>query len=657
MDRRPPVGFDLETHLFRPGWMAPRIVCASVDTGTGPIVLDFRAGARWLRDALEMAIAGDIVIAGHSVAYDFGCALEHWPELGPLIWRAYDAGGIHCTRTRERLLDIERGSRFAEPDDEEDDEDGEPAKPQRKAYTLEAIALARCDIVLNKSGDWRRSYATLEDTPIDGWDPGAIDYAQEDARAARLVWIDQERAALLTGYASSGDVWRDECGRRAAFAFALQLMKVWGVMVDQDRVKVLRDRLVPKLAEYSAIMRRAGIMRDKLNAKGKYSRNLASMRELIEVAWRGDGRPPLSKKTKKTQTARAVLELCDHPALVAAAEYGRVEKMLSSFVDKIAAAGSMPVHANTDVLGADTGRMSCSGPNLHQQPREPGVRECFKARPGFVFLTCDYDSQEVRGMGEVRVIKLGQSALAQHYCDNPDFDPHSAFAAQALLGISYEEALRRKTAKDEGFENIRQIAKSANLGFQYGMGAAKYMSYARGYGVVVDFARSKELFALYRQHWPDARDLFNLLSNLTMAGDVTAEVPYVGRLRGGCRYTQLGNTWVQGLCADITLSATWEVVKRCYGAPGTEGSALYGCRPVNVPHDEILLEAPEEYAHEAALELEQVMVAAQQELTPHVPARATPALMRWWSKKAAAVFNKDGRYIVWEDRPRKGSAA
>jgi DNA polymerase I-like protein with 3'-5' exonuclease and polymerase domains len=352
---------------------------------------------------------------------------------------------------------------------------------------------------------------------------------------------------------------------------------------------------------------------------------------------------------------KAVCELCDHPALSAAVDYAHTEKLLSGFVAKLEDAGDMPIHANVHVLGADTGRMSASGPNLHQQPREPGVRECFVARPGFVLVSCDYDGQEVRGMGEIRTIKLGKSMLADKYRDDPGFDPHGYFAG-TMYGISYAQALALKQTKDPIFKERRQIAKSANLGFQYGMGPAKYMAYAKGYGVNVDFASAKQLHGQYRAVWPDARDLFNLVANMTKHGEIQVSVPYVGRLRGGCGYTQVGNTWVQGFCADITKSALWEVTKRCYGAPGTEGSALYGCRPLIVPHDEILMEAPEEYAHEAAVELEQVMNAAQEELTPHVPSRASPALMRNWSKGADAAFGPDGRYICWEDRKKEKAA-
>ena len=133
-------------------------------------------------------------------------------------------------------------------------------------------------------------------------------------------------------------------------------------------------------------------------------------------------------------------------------------------------------------------------------------------------------------------------------------------------------------------------------------------------------------------------------------GGVQVEQLYSGRLRGACEYTQAANTYFQGLGSDASKSALWEVTKRCFGAPGTEGLALFGCRPVAFVHDEIIVEAPEEYAHEAAEEIERVMVAAQEELTPDVPAAASPAIMRAWSKKADAVRDASGRLIPWEDR-------
>jgi DNA polymerase I-like protein with 3'-5' exonuclease and polymerase domains len=64
-------------------------------------------------------------------------------------------------------------------------------------------------------------------------------------------------------------------------------------------------------------------------------------------------------------------------------------------------------------------------------------------------------------------------------------------------------------------------------------------------------------------------------------------------------------------------------------------------------HDELILEMPEEKAHEAALRQVEVMVASMKEYVPDVRVSAEPALMRRWYKDAAPVY-VDGRLVPWE---------
>lgn len=47
-------------------------------------------------------------------------------------------------------------------------------------------------------------------------------------------------------------------------------------------------------------------------------------------------------------------------------------------------------------LGTDTGRMSCTRPNLQQLPREGGVRACLTADPGQLMIGADFKSVEIR---------------------------------------------------------------------------------------------------------------------------------------------------------------------------------------------------------------------------------------------------------------------
>lgn len=641
MDTRVAISFDTETHLFRPGSMAPPVVClSSASVAEGVELRDAHAGSVWLAGKLEEAIAKRAVVIGHNVGYDFACLLDRDPSffLGPLIWRAYDAKGIHCTKTRERLIDIARGSRFAV------DEEG---SVYRKGHSLADISKARLGIEMDKD-TWRTNYEQLDGIPIEKWPQGARDYAMGDADATLAVWATQEEE--IDRDFPHYKLWSAEVGRQSAFAFALQLMKCRGIMVDQPRVRELRSRLGDKMVNGLEVLRAAGLIDPK-----KGSKKMEAIRDAVLRSWRGDGDVPRTPKGA-ISTAADTLEQCTDPALVTLVEYAHAEKILSTFVSKLEAAGELPIHADTDCLGADSGRTSCRGPNLQQQPREPGVRECFRARDGMVLIACDYDSQELRALAQVLVNMVGKSALAVRYQDDPDYDPHTDFAA-TLLGVSYEEALAAKRAKDPKVIDWRQRAKAANFGFPGGMGAEKFTLYARGYGLDLDLGQANQLRDQWFRQWPEMRRYFDIIGKLTETGDAEIQQEFSGRLRGRCPFPAAANTKFQGLGADITKSALWEVTKRSYGAPGTEGSALLGCRPVIFVHDELIIEAPQEYAHEAAVELDRVMCEAMQELTPDVPARASPALMRNWSKKADAAFDGAGRYIAWEDRPKEKEKA
>lgn len=622
-EQRERVSFDLETRLFRPGYMAPRPVCVSVARNGKPSALySFEDGARYLAGALEQAALGHVLIVGQNVAYDFACLLEHAPDLAPLIWRAYDALGVHCTMTRERLIQIANGQAGAQ------------------GLSLAELAFERLGVALDKT-TWRTGYEALEHLPIERWPEGARQYAINDARVTLGVWEHQE--AEVTRALPQYKAWSDECGRQSAFAFALHLMGVRGIEVDQARVRELRVTVDGLLQEHSRELVREGLQDGKTGAK-----KLKLIRERVESSWSGEGELPRTEKGA-IQTSGEVLEQCTDPALVALVAYSSAEKLSSAFVSKLEATGADPIHARYRVLGANSGRTSCSDPNVQQQPRAPGVRECFQARAGFVLIACDFDSQEMRTFAQVTQAIVGRSRLADRYREDPHFDPHTEFAA-GLLKIEYAEAMRRKAAKDPELLDRRQQSKAANFGYPGGMGPASFRAFARGYGLALSLDESKAIREAWLVAWPEAREYFNAIGNWTRQGGAQIEQLYSGRLRGGCEYTQAANTLFQGLGADASKSALWEVTKRCFGAPGTEGSALFGCRPVAFVHDEIIVEAPQEYAHEAAEEIERVMIAAQEELTPDVPAAASPALMRHWSKKADAARDAAGRYICWEDR-------
>lgn len=68
-----------------------------------------------------------------------------------------------------------------------------------------------------------------------------------------------------------------------------------------------------------------------------------------------------------------------------------------------------------DQLGAESGRISCSAPNLQQVPRGSEYRKCFTARPGCVLAKADYSQIELRIAAKVagETVMIGASAAGR----------------------------------------------------------------------------------------------------------------------------------------------------------------------------------------------------------------------------------------------------
>jgi DNA polymerase I-like protein with 3'-5' exonuclease and polymerase domains len=121
----------------------------------------------------------------------------------------------------------------------------------------------------------------------------------------------------------------------------------------------------------------------------------------------------------------------------------------------------------------------------------------------------------------------------------------------------------------------------------------------------------------------------------------------VGRFRGGCRYTEFSNSLFQGLAADLAKHALWLVTKACYVQPQ---SPLFGSRPVNFVHDELVTEIPDnDRAHDAVMEQERIMIKAARGFLPDISnIECETVLARCWSKAAKPVRDAQGRLIPWD---------
>jgi len=165
--------------------------------------------------------------------------------------------------------------------------------------------------------------------------------------------------------------------------------------------------------------------------------------------------------------------MAEQPYLICKAinEYRQANKIYKDFICAIIEMQDYTGHANDDfgrvypsinLMRANTGRFSCSSPNIQQIPspdRDPHFgtlcRSIFVPEEGEKWFSLDYSNQEIRI--QVHYASLlncdGADLFVLEYQNNPKFKAHNKVAE--LTGLTVPEA------------------KALNLGISYGMGLLK----------------------------------------------------------------------------------------------------------------------------------------------------------------------------------------
>lgn len=242
-----------------------------------------------------------------------------------------------------------------------------------------------------------------------------------------------------------------------------------------------------------------------------------------------------------------------------------LEKTLNTYFKgyKFFADRNSVVHPDFDSQGTRTGRLSCRDPNLQNIPKEDvwGVRNSFVPRPGFYFVSIDYNQMEFRLMLDY--------ANEQKLIDmiNQGHDPHQATAD--ITGLS------------------RKAAKTLNFGLLYGMGVAKL---AKALGVTEKEAY--EFKATYFAKLPMVQRVINLakkrMQDVGYIRTIGDRLLTVDDMRFSYKAI---NYLIQGGCADIMKKAMSSVFQKLEMYP-------QDIRPYMLLqiHDELVFEVPKHLA-------------------------------------------------------------
>jgi DNA polymerase-1 len=613
--------FDTETFLIEPGNLAPELVCISYAGVDYNVRLEHAIyGSSTFRAMVDCAFAHNTPVIGANVAYDMAVMLAHDPALSDRIWTLYDRGLVRDVIMRQKLIDVAHGCYRGFRKDEN-------GKTYKIEYGLADLVKRHLGHELSKGEDtWRLRYAELYEVPLCDWPKDARQYAEDDAVATMAVYQAQEsEAALLL----------DEPAR-CRTAWMLHLMSCYGIKTNPEAVAAFVQVTEKHIEEIKGLLVSKGLVR----AKG--TRDTKAAKALMVQICGTKGLPIAETDGGDVSLDDSACKATGDPVLCAYADYSSLAKVVSTDLPILLKGVDKPIQTRFEPL-LETGRTSSSKPNIQNIKRLVGMRECFRPRPGYVYVDADYGMLELCTFAQTCLWWFGRSRMAEVL--NAGQDPHLDFAAQ-ILGITYEEAKVRRKAGDKEVEQRRLVAKVGNFGFPGGLGAESFVEYAASsYKVSLTVEQARDLKKFWLAQWPEARQYFGHIGRLENEnGRVSMQRFVTGSWRSDMSYTVACNDPFQSLGATAATWAGYDLARACYHE---RDHVLFGSRPVNFIHDQYLVEVlDDERAHDRAVAVADIMVAAARRAVPDVTPGVEPLLCRYWSKDAKAIY-KDGRLVPW----------
>jgi DNA polymerase I len=527
------VSFDLETWKVQPGLPAPPMVCgaAAYPDGTAWLIrsgVDRRADRQATRQGFAALLESDRIIVGCLLPFDFLVmaveAQKHdGVDLMPLIFDKHAQHQLFDVARAEELHAVAEGTLGKDP------RTGMPLKNRSTGKTTNKYSLDTCvDLVLGRrdakiNDKWRRSYALLDDLPIDEWPLEAQQYPVDDVVNALDVAVEQvRRNRNLT-----------ILGAKCYQSWSLWLAAAWGLRTDPVLVEVIeRAALAGQVAnrptfvsagflrddgsEDQGVVKRAvakaygctgscpacggsGKVHNKFSKKdptkpvGKPINCTACSATGLDLS---TGPVPMTEPSEKfpagqVKSGRDVLVESGDEVLVEYGAYQEDDKITSTYVPFLRKGIDRPIDLSPNPILKSL-RVSYDGvvqllprgvsARLADVLRDPellaevlrdlglegvaplGVRDCIVARPGKVFYSVDDTGGELVTFAESAYNRVGFSKMGEALVAG--IEVHSDFAA-FVMGVPYDEFIARK--KEPRFKAFRQAAKPPNFGFPGGM--------------------------------------------------------------------------------------------------------------------------------------------------------------------------------------------
>jgi len=424
-----------------------------------------------------------------------------------------------------------------------------------------------------------RKAISFAEVPLDR----ATEYSAEDADVTWRLW-----KFLKPRLAEEGGTRIYERVDRPLIAVVAG-MERHGVKVDREQLARLSAEFAVRIAE----------LEKEIHALAGEPFTIGSPKQLGDVLFDRLGYTGGKKgKSGQYSTDQGVLErLAGEGAEIASRvlDWRQLAKLKSTYTDALQAAINPEtgrVHTSYSLVGAQTGRLSSTEPNLQNIPirTEIGrqIREAFVAEPGNVLLAADYSQIELR--------------LAAHMADVPTLK--AAFAAGEDIHARTAVELFGLVDRD-----TRARAKTINFAILYGISR---WGLGTRLGVPADEAQA--MIDRYFERFPGIQHYIHAtLESVRERGyseTLFGRKTWFPRINSNNPTERAGseraaiNAPIQGTSADIIKRAMARI------GPALAEAGLHHVRMLLQVHDELVFELPEADVVAAAPIIEKVMAEA-----------------------------------------------
>ena len=524
-------------------------------------------------DRLRDLFADDAVLkVGHNLKYDIGVLAQHGVTIAP-----YDD-----TLVMSFALDA--------------------GKHQHGLDELAKLHLDHTCLTFKEMCGTGKSQISFAEVQLDR----ATEYAAEDADVALRLWkllklrlpieggtrvyemVDRPLASIVEGMERAGIMVNRDYLAKLSGEFATEMLRIEGEI----------HALAGQPFAIGSPKQLGEILFDKLGLKG--------------------GRKGKSGDWSTDQNELERLERDGVPIARKILEWRQLAKLKSTYTDALQQQINPTtgrVHTSYSLVGAQTGRLSSTDPNLQNIPirTETGrqIRDAFIAAPGHVLIAADYSQIELRLAAHMADVPELKEAFAQGQ------DIHSATAIE-LFG--------------ESNRDTRGKAKTVNFSILYGISR---WGLAGRLEITPDEAQA--LIARYFERFPGISDyITDTLERVRATGyteTLFGRKTWFPRIKAASQNERAGseraaiNAPIQGTSADLIKRA----MARMPAALADAG--LSDVKMLLQVHDELVFEAPGDKAEAAGAVIRTIMMgAAEPALTLSVPLEVEIGIGKSWGE-------------------------